>query len=711
MKTLVSLLLVVLAFSASAQVREIPIATPQYGPAEGDQLGPMAATNGIDFLVAWSDSRVSSSVFATRITREGTVLDPTGIPLTMTSLPGSTVMSVLWCGDAYVIVLRGQDISAHPFTGVARVDVTGKVIDGPRVVASEYSTAAATNGSRIVIATEESFIVLDDRANLIKETASGITGSSAWMMTSNGSSFLAVAATYDLANHVRAFIVDSDGRILHSATVNASTIQPFAVATSNSYDILFDDIAKGVVTRFSLADDGAGSLPSEFLAGADVLAVTSTSNGYLAAVQKFGEKEIRILRGGASAVLDQSPFVTSNGGASRPALASNGTNVLFAWNVAANSAWDLRAVILDSTGHATSPELDVAESANQQKAPAIATGGTNDLVAWQEKSGVYVARVTTGGAPLDGRGIFLGAGFAPGVVFDGDAYLVVWREEDGRVQLRRVDDSTGVLGAVVTIATCSSDVQIARDELGVVAFFTDCSSRLFAQRVGAAGTIGPAVPITAEGVDAASVSAIFNGHEWLVAWDALTLTGFAGPMPIYSTKMQAERLAESLTPIEAQPMEIATSARDRIEPIVATNGTDFIVAWSYPFQSPTGATGIYARTVSAAGELGDPAAVVTGQDLEPRSVAWDGGRYAIAYAASRSAFPQRYDLMLTHVGAGDQLVISATSPDQEEVELAASPGRPLRAAYSRVAIEPAYGGISRVFVRDLAYSRRRIAPH
>lgn len=716
MKTLVPLLLLVFSLSASAQVSEVPVATPQYGPAEGDQSRPQAASNGKDFLVAWSDSRVGSSVFATRIKGDGTVLDPMGIPVASPSfgISGSTVVAVLWCGDAYVIVLRGQDFGAGWYTAVVRVDVNGKVVDGPRLVVPEYSTAAATNGSRIMIVSEQNFVVLDDRANLIEERSLGITGAYAWTVTSNGSSFLAVAASYELVNYVRALVVDADGRILHAGTVNASTNNPLAVATSKGYDVLFDDIAKGVVTRFSMSDAGAGDLPSELLAGVNAQAVISSGNGYLVAVRGFSEKEIRIIRGSGSTVLDQSPFVTASGkdGASSPAFAANGADVLFVWNAGTYPGVDVRAVILDNTGHATSPEIDVAQSANLQEAPAIATGGRNDLVAWHETSGIYAARVTAEGIPLDGRGIFLGAGFSPEVVFDGDAYTVAWRDEDEGVQFRRLDASTGtLLGPTISITACALDVQLARDDIGVVAFIIDCRNRLVAQRIGAGGTIEPMVALTSEGVDAADVNAVYNGREWLVAWDALTLTGFIGPVPIFSTKIQAERLLESLTPVDATPVEIATSERDRIYPLVATNGGDFIVAWSYTFQSPFGQTGVYTRSVSAAGELGDPTLLVSGHDLETRSVAWDGGRYAVAYAANRGEYFATYNLMLSHVGVGDQLVISAASPDQHDVALAARPGRPLRAAYSRIAIGPVYGGVPRVFIRDLVYARRRIATH
>lgn len=88
---------------------------------------------------------------------------------------------------------------------------------------------------------------------------------------------------------------------------------------------------------------------------------------------------------------------------------------------------------------------------------------------------------------------------------------------------------------------------------------------------------------------------------------------------------------------------------------------------------------------------------------------WDGSHYAVAYAQQRE--DSTFRLMLTHAGVGDQLAISAAAPDQREVALAVTPGRPLRAAYSRVATEPQYGYVPRLFTRDLVYTRRRIAPH
>ncbi|HEX3109392.1 MAG TPA: hypothetical protein VHU41_09895, partial [Thermoanaerobaculia bacterium] len=139
------------------------------------------------------------------------------------------------------------------------------------------------------------------------------------------------------------------------------------------------------------------------------------------------------------------------------------------------------------------------------------------------------------------------------------------------------------------------------------------------------------------------------------------------------------------------------------------DGDDFFVAWSNNDLNVT--QGVYSRTIPASGPPSEPILVIAGNDTHVESAAWDGSHYAVAYQARREDGFYAYRLMLTHAGLGDQLVISGAAPDQREVALAATPGRPLRAAYTRIATDPQYGYVSRLFTRDLVYARRRTASH
>ena len=178
-------LLLALTFSASAQVLETPVAAAPLGPPEGYRNAPMAATDGVDFLAVWNDNR--GGTFATRITHDGQVLDPTGIFI-------SAVQSraLLWCGGAYVLVYSAAD---NRSAGVIRLDREGKVIDGPRDVTNSYVITAATNGSTIVL-TGTKITVLDDRARFIEDVPPPVAGSFTWTVASDGSTYEVASSIY-----------------------------------------------------------------------------------------------------------------------------------------------------------------------------------------------------------------------------------------------------------------------------------------------------------------------------------------------------------------------------------------------------------------------------------------------------------------------------------------------------------------------------------
>ena len=694
MKTLVPLLLA-LTLSASAQLRETPVATAPLGPAEGSQVTPLAATDGTDFFVVWGDTR--GGTFGTRVTHDGRVLDTTGI-----FLAGSNPRALLWAGGAYVLVYSAPD---NRSAGVVRINRDGKVIDGPRQVTESHVGAAATNGSTIVLGGAD-ITVLNDRAERIDEFPIPVDNTYGWALASNGSTYeFAVVAYTGLQNRVVAMALDANGHLQSSQSV-PSTVSPFVIPSGAGYRVFFANLSNDAVMTFDTASGPAAA--SQLLGTATMKGATATANGYLLATAGSTAGELKVVHGNGPAIVDPQPFSTSAPGiAADLAFAAAGDNVLFAWSTGA----DVQAVMLDSGGHAKSSLFDLTLSAPAQEAPAIARGAANDFVAWQEASGIYGARVSPEGVPLDGRGIRLAEiGILPQVVRDGDAYVVAWFGATG-IDLRWIDASSGIpIGQTITVGNPSgSSYSIGRDDDGVVLFFSDQFGHLQAQRVGMAGPIGPAVSLTADSVAATGMAAVWNGHEWLVLWNEQKPIPSVGP-PQYATTVKAERVLDSFSVVDSQPLTIVNFPTSAGSFVATTNGDEFFVAWSDNERGH--ADGISARTVSAAGVLGDPALLVPAtSQTAVKSAAWDGSHYAIAYAAQRDDVPYAFKLMLTHAGLGDQLVISASAPNQYEVALAATPGRPLRAAYARIATEPQYGYVSRVFTRDLVYVRHRIAAH
>jgi hypothetical protein len=693
-------LLLALTLSASAQLRETPVAAAPLGPAEGAQVTPLAATDGSDFFVVWGDSR--GGTFGTRVTHDGRVLDTTGI-----FLADAYPTALLWCGGAYVLVYSAAD---NRSAGVVRFNSEGRIIDGPRKVTDSHEAVAATNGSTIVLAGAD-ITVLDDRAERVEEIPMPVDGTYAWALASNGSAYeLVVTAYTGLQNRVVAIPLAANGHPQSSQSL-PSIVRAFVIASPAGYRVFFGKLSDDTVMTFDTANDPATASP--LLGAVTVEGATTTTNGYLLATVGPTDHDLTIVHANGTTVLDPQPFSTTSGpgNATDPAFASAGDNVLLAWSEMSTDA-NVRAVILDSSGHPKSSPFDLAFSAPAQEAPAIATGAANDFVAWQEGSGIYGARVSPDGVPLDGRGIRLSAlGILPQVVRDGDAYVVAWFGASV-IDIRWIDASSGIpIGQTVAVDNPSaSGYSVGRDDHGIVLFSSDRYGYLQAQRVGMAGPIGPAVPLTTASVATFGTTAVWNGHEWLVLWNEQRRIPASAGLPLFATTVKAERVLESLAVADSQPLTIVDFPSSAGSAVATTNGDEFFVVWSDNERGHL--DGVFARTVSASGILGDPTLLVPAtSETDVKSAVWDGSHYAVAYAARRDDAAYAFRLMLTHAGLGDQLVISAAAPNQYEVALAATPGRPLRAAYTRLATEPQYGYVFRLFTRDLVYARHRIAAH
>jgi len=184
---------------------------------------------------------------------------------------------------------------------------------------------------------------------------------------------------------------------------------PFAIDTSAS-----DDLAPAV------ASDGAGSLVVYQRTG-------GAANGDI----------VGALLNGSGAVQAGSPFpidVTASNDLV-PAAASNGADYLVAFQrVVTGTNSDIRGAVIDPSGPTVTP-FGIDTSANDDRAPAVASDGANYLAAYAEVSGtdsdVRGAIVDPSGpaaAPFD---IDMTAGvadYAPTVAYGGTDYLVAYTE-------------------------------------------------------------------------------------------------------------------------------------------------------------------------------------------------------------------------------------------------------------------------------------------
>jgi hypothetical protein len=125
------------------------------GSAHGAQRGASVAFDGTNFLVVWEDERDGGrDVFGARVSLQGEILDPVGIPI-CTYQGDQSEVEVAWGGENYLVVWQDWREGAWMVYG-ARVDADGNVLDPdgfPIAGGEEWvgSPAVASDGTNFFV--------------------------------------------------------------------------------------------------------------------------------------------------------------------------------------------------------------------------------------------------------------------------------------------------------------------------------------------------------------------------------------------------------------------------------------------------------------------------------------------------------------------------------------------------------------------------------
>jgi hypothetical protein len=288
---------------------------------------------------------------------------------------------------------------------------------------------------------------------------------------------------------------------------------------------------------------------------------------------------------------------------------------------------DLYAARLDANGELvdTSPIL-ISQAQYNQTWPKVAWNGEHWLVVWMTERqsdryrlDIMAARVSPGGVVLDTPPILIDAGFTDdphnpwSVSSDGTNWSIVWRDSDAALGAFTID------GARVSPAGAVLDPG---------------GKRLY----------GPA---TNTGVTDADLA--WAGDEYLLTFLELDSTGWC---------VRGQRLTAALEPLGNKFTISLYSPSAPRKPVVASNGTAFLVAW---FENRyEGSTQVFGARVAHDGTVLDPG----GLELTDRAgytqfepdVAWDGSVYVVAHNARDDIYTTRVTDSGTVVAPGSVAV-------------------------------------------------------
>jgi hypothetical protein len=603
---LVTLLLSLLTTSLSAMSLspEHEVATPVLQPAGGVQRSPLVASDGIDFMVAWYDSRSAEPESDTRFTlvrRDGTVVSPTG-----ETIPGSGQPAAL-------LRARGEYIVGTHSRQVIRLDDEGRVLGAGSLpfTGVTLSIRYASNGDSLLAFFRETdgnqftlyTFTSDTELRSPRITPVSVTGF--------GQNTLLAAAGMPGGNYLLAwrhsepselFVmrISPSGELLDPAPISLGNVplnaSPAVAGGSDGWLVTLTTSNELATSNepatwvASIAPSGAVRLPLTRITEATSGRPIPTPGGFLLPATRTGAgAEMISLRS------DGAPLVTSSlsgePGVSVVSGAAASDRVLVTFSEGPITLPHLSLAMTDLSGRLLGGDAGrrrpLTFSAMEQWASALATDGDRYLVAWTTVTHngqwqLRAGRMTSDGSLLEGEGLLLSAtadfNTTPAAAFDGRNFVVVWRESVAPFQ----------------------------------------PSRLLATRISTQGIILDTPPLLVSdgagpGGDA-ELSVASNGDDTAVLYHSVFPSG------LYS--MVVSRISRDGAVLDPGGRAVAAGAAQLD---LASDGIDYFAVWA------TGGT-LHGSKIFADGTIWPPK-VLRLNSSRPR-IAWGGSRYLITSSDS-----------------------------------------------------------------------------
>ena len=586
-----------------------PVApTPFDVPTPGDtipwgtQKSAAIAFGGGIHLAVWQDTRSGmSALHATRIAPDGTVLDPYGIWVGGGAYgpPVSPPPSVAFVDDVFIIVWA--DHSIPDFTlRATRIDLDGNILDSDGIEVSTssyvYDIACLDTGCLIVwgdYADTPPYGKIHGRRiapdGSLPDEAPLEIGEESYNI-----SRLSIAASSSQ------YFVAWSSVLMSKYPIKGTRVSALgAPLDSPSLAILsYPAESSANQPRFDIASDGT-----------DFAMVYERGDYPDTAVYR------RMIR--ENGTLEAAQALASSNLCRMPTIVSLGSGYFAAWNYSGSSVQsnEIRGIRLDGNGQpataavtlAPYPELetfypaislafDGTDVALLHDHSVLKTSGTADII-------VEFRRFSTNGISLDADAVLparsLDTQIEPAMAMDGQTAWVVWQRFDGRQS--------------DVVALRLSPAGIPLDPTGI--------------------------PVTSDPLMQATPSIAYANQSERI------LIVYAGAQRIY-----ARRYDRDGTALDANPLQIYVSYASNFYPKVASDGTDFLVAWVNDSRDD-----VMTQVVHADGSMGTQTTTdcLSGARV---ALAYGDDTYLLATSARPRVEAQRYDT--TGAKIGDAMTIA-----------------------------------------------------
>ena len=607
----------------------IPIST-----AADDQLMPALAFDGANYCVAWEDDRDDTlyNIYGARVTPQGTVLDTSGIPIS-TAADDQLTPAVAFDGADFFVAWEDYRSGVSDIYG-ARVTSQGTVFDTLGIPVStatdvQLMPALAFDGENLLVTwgdyrSHSSFDIYGARV-----TPQGAVLDSAGFViaqAANDQNF--PAAGFDGENFLVAWgdFRSGTGYDVYGARVTSQgeVLDPagFVISTA-ARDQYYPAIGfDGASFLLAWEDDRGG-------------------NGY----DIYGG---RVTPGGT--VLDPAGFLISQAANDQnsPAVCFDGESFLVAWgDNRSGNGWDVYGARVTPEGEVLDPAgFVISEAAKDQRLPAVGFDGADLLVVWEDfrsdpAGDIYGARVTPEGEVLDPAGFVISQAAndqnLPAVAFDGTNSLVVWADYRDSTRFHvygaRVTPDGAVLDPSGITITTVPGVQyapaLASDGANSLVVWQDTRNGtdwdIYGTRVSPQGEVldpaGVAVSLAAN--HQRFPAEVFDGAGFLVVWQD---NRYGSDYDIFGTRVTSQGTA-----LDPSGIPVSTAAEDQLLPALGFDGANGLVVWEdYRDGSDYD---IFGARLSPQGTVFDSGPVVSeSQDQTfPRLGVANGGRMLLVY--------------------------------------------------------------------------------